>query len=253
MDTKMRRRLSILQWIYIIAEAAVLVLLKTLELLQRGPALQTGLMYGVIVLNTCVAFLLSPRRISFRRAAEGEQAALRSLFLFLGLFMTLAADTVLVLLNRNYPLGVLFFCFVQTLYGISLRPEMPVVWFRTAGSLLVAAVVFSGISAALYAASAWSILQLSLNVIEAWRVFRADRSENEKRLLLFALGLSLFWCCDISVGIYNLSAAASGMLSSVSGFLMWVFYLPSQALLVLAAWNRPVIRGTDQVNHENTT
>ena len=47
----------------------------------------------------------------------------------------------------------------------------------------------------------------------------------------FAAGLGLFVCCDLCVGAFNL-----GLLTGFTRYGMWLFYLPSQVLLALAAY-----------------
>ncbi|MFA7367435.1 MAG: hypothetical protein WC008_03885, partial [Bacilli bacterium] len=56
---------------------------------------------------------------------------------------------------------------------------------------------------------------------------------------LFALGLVLFVCCDIFVGLYNLSSyvQVGEIVNTIntSGIdFAWGFYLPSQVLIVLS-------------------
>ena len=50
---------------------------------------------------------------------------------------------------------------------------------------------------------------------------------------MFAIGLLLFTCCDICVGAWNL-----GLLPGFTRIGMWLFYLPSQVLIVLSQEER---------------
>ena len=253
--------------IYAVMEALILAFLILLELRGEKPVLQTALMYGSIVLNTAAALVfLMIRLFSGRKtvrvkavealteAAEQAQkvrirAVFRILFHGLALLFTLAADTVLVLLDRWYFWGVLLFCIVQTFYALVLRGKTGVLIVRIGCFLLVTAALFLlHMAEPLTVASAYSITQLTINMALAWvRVFRRKRTADSDRIgqkgagtLLAALGLSLFFLCDVSVGIFNLNYSIHGytMLTRVSGFLMWVFYLPSQVLLVLSFWRR---------------
>ena len=239
--------------IYAVMEALILAFLIMLELRGEKPVLQTALMYGSIVLNTAAALvflmirLVSGRKIvrvkaveALTEAAEQAQKArirtvFRILFHGLALLFTLAADTVLVLLDRWYFWGVLLFCIVQTFYALVLRGKTGVLIVRIGCFLLVTAALF--------------LLHMAepLTVASWVRVFRRKRTADSDRIgqkgagtLLAALGLSLFFLCDVSVGIFNLNYSIHGytMLTRVSGFLMWVFYLPSQVLLVLSFWRR---------------
>lgn len=55
-----------------------------------------------------------------------------------------------------------------------------------------------------------------------------------KSLALFAWGLSLFVCCDVCVGLWNLSVPLPPALLEFARVGMWLFYLPSQVLIVLS-------------------
>jgi len=56
---------------------------------------------------------------------------------------------------------------------------------------------------------------------------------------LFAWGMVLFLLCDINVGIFNLSGFINvgpvyEVLYGISSISMWLFYAPSQVLIVLS-------------------
>gem|GEM_PF-1735673 len=256
--------------LYAGAEALALILLKFLEIRGGYPQICTTLMYGAIVLNTAVVILLAGAAVQRCRLSRS------ALFAALGLILTLAADTVLVLLNRWYLLGVLLFCGVQTLYAVAIgatpgkggkqaesapdaRAELRM-WLIRLGSFLAVLLVLIILKMAqpLNIASGYSITQLTINVFTAWRKRRALQSQQCRSLrsgwLLFALGLTLFWGCDMCVGIYNLSYGAAGLetLYAASGFLIWIFYLPSQVLLVFAESCFLHASGQDQ-NHQSTS
>lgn len=76
--------------------------------------------------------------------------------------------------------------------------------------------------------NAVGILDLNLlliNTIIAWTAASA------KTPLLFRIGITLFLCCDLSVALVNLTA---GSVRNVSDFLIWIFYIPSQAAITLS-------------------
>ena len=52
-----------------------------------------------------------------------------------------------------------------------------------------------------------------------------------KRAVRFAVGLGLFFLCDLCVGLHNLPQNA---LSGFASLAMWAFYLPGQVLIVLS-------------------
>lgn len=57
---------------------------------------------------------------------------------------------------------------------------------------------------------------------------------SQKTSWIIALGMFLFFMCDLNVGIYNI--VAGGNIKFFLGFLIWLFYLPSQLLLTLSGF-----------------
>ena len=82
--------------------------------------------------------------------------------------------------------------------------------------------------------SAIYFLMLLINSIESF--FIRNKSFYH---LIFCIGLWLLVCCDISVGLYNITDVLGVTISystyDIIGTLMWAFYLPSQVLIVLSA------------------
>ena len=70
--------------------------------------------------------------------------------------------------------------------------------------------------------------RLLANACLAWTV-------RGRRWRAFALGLTLFVGCDVCVGIFNLPGLLPDALYQFSRIGMWLFYLPSQALIALSA------------------
>jgi hypothetical protein len=68
--------------------------------------------------------------------------------------------------------------------------------------------------------------------------------------ILFSIGLWLFVCCDVCVGLFNISSVFEATLSPRFDYavsvLMWGFYLPSQILVVFSA-NKNLIKTVDQL------
>ena len=247
-----RRRIRILlPVLYVLAELAILIVLKMQDFTGGSVLLATALMYGAIVLNTAVLLIALLRhfmREKNRESMRGEDPGFfgvmsgRSVFIALALLFTLLADTVLVLLDRWYLAGVLLFCAVQTFYALSFGSGLRDWLLRIGNFLLITGILMIlRMGTALNIASAWSITQLTMNAVAAIiLIIRAraqgETAEDHPGLTLLALGLVLFFGCDVSVGIYNLSAgipALSGLCES-AGFLIWVFYIPAQVLLVFS-------------------
>ena len=147
------------------------------------------------------------------------------------LALTALADLFLLVLNRHYGVGVTFFLAVQTLYLIRLRRAGAdsALWLRTALPLLLALAVYRlALLSPLNLLVCLYFSQLLANACLAWTV-------RGRRWRAFALGLTLFVGCDVCVGIFNLPGLLPDALYQFSRIGMWLFYLPSQALIALSA------------------
>lgn len=152
------------------------------------------------------------------------------------MFLTLIADTFLLLLNNYYVIGVMAFCIVQTMYAgvLILQSDWKSVIPRLAMYGITVLVLYRiRILDLLTALAGWSFIQLTVNVIHAFLIHK-----NIVKRKLLAVGLLLFWSCDICVGIHNLMAYVPQFpfprVVLLAAFGMWLFYLPSQVLIVLS-------------------
>ncbi len=140
---------------------------------------------------------------------------------------TLAADSFLLVQNSNYALGVALFCVVQAIYFYMLYRE-------NGKTLLPVRIVLLAVALILL----WKMNMLSgLNVLVAFyftgfvcNVIQSFGAEDR----LLGIGLVLFLCCDICVGVFNLPQLAGTQIYSFATFSMWLFYLPAQVLIVLS-------------------
>ena len=158
-----------------------------------------------------------------------------TLLLQLALFFTLCADTCLLILN-NFFIGIFFFCIVQFLYII-----------RHSKSLNITKVIIS----------------LCLIILLPAFILKLFPLDMDKRLLtistiylillvnsllvavkfnqIVALAMTLFFFCDINVGISHILSIYPVYLwniplSFLTSFLVWIFYFPSQLLLALSGF-----------------
>ena len=194
-----------------------------LDLLRPGSGWDVPLKYAAIVL----CFL---KALGCPKNTDG-------LLTRWALGLTLAADLFLLVLDRWYPAGVACFCGVQVLYLIRIRraggwplwPELALRALAAAGLLGLAAGL--GAMNGLTALALCYFSQLACNAIAALLLGR--------RGWMLAAGLLLFVGCDLCVGAMNLSPALAALLpASLLAFArvgMWLFYLPSQALITLTA------------------
>ena len=149
----------------------------------------------------------------------------RKKFQSASMIFTLIADFFLLILNDYYEIGVSSFIIVQFIYLYflgNINSAYFNMFLYIRGYLIIVGSIL------LYMFKAMSLLNelvliyfvnLIMNAIYAYVI------KNKTP----ALGLILFVCCDVCVGLHNINAAYS-----LATFLMWVFYLPSQVLIVLA-------------------
>lgn len=142
--------------------------------------------------------------------------------------LTVAADWHLLVKSgeMDYIVGVSFFILVQLTY--LFRMEFLRGRSTKAGPLLRALAFLGALwvlksGDLLTALSLFYFANLVVNLLEAIGL-------EEK---VFALGLALFVCCDLCVGLWNLELHPT--LTEFARVGMWLFYLPSQVLIVLSA------------------
>jgi len=185
-------------------------------------------------LSVAVACFFAAELLIMRRGAE-------RLFLLLAMAFTVSADVFLVLLDRHYELAVGLFLIAQCLHAVRIllggkRSVLPSVIARLALSVsAVAALVIFKFFAPLTVLGALYAAELLMNVIDSALSVRSG-----KRFILSFIGFFLFLLCDVTVGLNGIGRGfgiPSGVLSALSD-LTWVFYLPSQVLIVLSALDR---------------
>lgn len=161
-------------------------------------------------------------------------------------FFTLIADYYLLIYD-NFPLGIFFFCLVQLTYIVrySLMENKP---YKNIIFLALALVISMVISFKInYAEKNFIILALVYAALLLTSVYSAvgtlTRGKYTKDgAMLITIGMTLFFLCDLSVGTYNiigktsLRTVISPNIEFLIGYLIWVFYAPSQVLLALSGF-----------------
>lgn len=152
------------------------------------------------------------------------------------LCFTVAADWFLLVRDDRYTLGVCLFIIVQLLYAYRLYRlrgrATPALLLRLALVVLwLALLIIEPTGAPLWCVALY-FLNLCLNTVEAWML--TLKSPQGPPLSRFAWGLLLFVCCDVCVGLWNISIFLPAPLAEFSRVGMWLFYLPSQVLIVLS-------------------
>lgn len=145
---------------------------------------------------------------------------------------TLLADLFLLVLDRWYLAGVSAFCVVQVLYLVRIAKARPCklpLRLTLRAALAAAALGGTWYLGALDPLTALSLCYFTLLAGSALEclIFRPPFPG-------FGLGLILFACCDVCVGLQNLFRwfpDAGGPLVAFARVGMWLFYLPAQVLL----------------------
>ena len=150
----------------------------------------------------------------------------------LTLGLTAWADWYLLMLDRYYIFGVGIFCGVQLCYLIRLRRESGGrSWWGARLALGLAGLAGLAVWDSLTALNVLACLYLTNFLCSAG----LSLTLKGRRMRLFALGLVLFLCCDICVGVYNLPGLLPEGFYAFARVGMWMFYLPAQVLITLSA------------------
>lgn len=152
----------------------------------------------------------------------------RSDLVALGLCVTAVADWFLTLIGSEpfYIPGIALFCVVQTIYFLYLGVRVFAVAVRMALFFsLLAGPLAAMESQPAVVLGALDLVLLLCNVVQAWM------TKNPQVSLLFKLGITLFLCCDATLGVQYLGPAS---IQPVAAFMVWNFYLPAQMLIALS-------------------
>lgn len=210
----MRHRKSV--WLFLLVQWLIYAAFLYLDMSKNG----TGgiwIKYGSIAL--CLLFSL------YWSGRGGER------LITAALAFTLGADTFLLLLDRNYGLGVLLFCVVQGLYLLRIWKANggQALWPLRLGLFALAAALLAclGLLTPLNMLSLFYFSNFVCNAVQSLAL-------PGRRCRLFSAGLLLFLCCDVCVGIFNQPGLFPEALHSSARVGMWLFYLPAQVLITLS-------------------
>lgn len=223
----MRKSIKFLLLGYLAIELTLYVLIfLTSDLLNEW------ISYSAIILNFVMAMIL------FKKSKD-------TILTEIALLMTCFADLFLVILNPKVQLvAMIFFVVTQTCYFLRIlfntNSKKQRIWHigtRAVLSLLGIIATFWVLKEktdALAVISVFYFVNLLLNVIFAFIEC--------KKSALFAVGLLLFMCCDILIGLNvasggYLTFGENGILAWLANppiNLAWAFYVPAQVLIVLS-------------------
>lgn len=209
-------RRALMQRLFLALEGLIYARFLFLDLVGQGAA-GNGVKYLGIILCTLFAWY------------QGSHGGSR--LVAWALTLTLGADWFLLMLDRYYALGLLLFCGVQGLYllRISQANGGRTLW----GARLVLMSPLPRPAGRFRAADGREpagpglLLQLP---VQRGPGCQAPRGWGRQ----FALGLMLFLCCDVCVGIFQSPGLLPPALEAFASLGMWLFYLPGQVLIVLS-------------------
>ncbi|HIT91200.1 MAG TPA: hypothetical protein IAC41_12395 [Candidatus Merdenecus merdavium] len=160
--------------------------------------------------------------------------------------MTMLADFFL-LFTIDYPVGVFFFCMVQLVYHIYLFGTKKIFLFLALPSIVtVLLLIYLNSSPSwitylhgnipLIVPACFYIMMLIMNLISCF----FSKAANVKGRILFFFALTCLFVCDLQVGYFHVHSIIQQQpylnlwspLYNISSIGMWVFYLPSQVLLI---------------------
>jgi hypothetical protein len=160
--------------------------------------------------------------------------------------LTLAADYYL-LIESDFKTGILFFCFVQATYIIrhtinskSVHKNiLALALMLLAANILVVTFDISYLEEGLVKLA---LIYASLLVTSLFCALQTIGSSFYKKgeSYLIALGMLLFFLCDVNVGLLNFISDVSR--EFLTGYLIWLFYTPSQLLLSLSGFNESYLK-----------
>lgn len=144
------------------------------------------------------------------------------------LFLTVVSDLFLLFTSYN-SLGVAVFSFAHIFYLKENHKFIPNNLKKKEREFFLFSAVIFGI---IFLISPLAVVYLFyafcffFNLLSA---FYAYKKAPSKKQTLFLIGLFLFILCDINVVFYNLTD------NTLSFYLMWIFYAPSQTLIALSS------------------
>jgi hypothetical protein len=228
---------------FVLPECFIYIAFTILDIGYEDPSLmRVSVALKLLSIAICVVFL---SRLTF---VNPENRDARFMVLVMGL--TLSSDVIL-LLTRQFTVGLVLFVIVQGLYSIRIQKRLNMKGVFVSGAVFIACLLFFMQKmperfnyALMLALGVFYALLFTWNIVS----IMIKRSNDDYDRRLFAVGLILYALCDINVAIYNFPSFfdSNVFLSRIyasSGLAMWLFYLPGQVALTLS-----VRRKVDGVN-----
>ena len=153
------------------------------------------------------------------------------------IFFTSISDLFILVIDSYYEIGVTTFFIAQSIYLYRLYADrLNKVYITLIVRAVLAAITITilgvcvGLNYLLVIVSLYFVMLVG-NCVDAFIICRGGFKN-----ILFAIGLLLFVCCDICVGLHNFGSALGVALPKglilFAQYAIWVFYLPSQVMIV---------------------
>lgn len=173
-----------------------------------------------------------------------RQWSKENLIVRIGFFFTLCADYLMTYLNKYYILSICFFFLTQLCYFILINCLFNKKYLKSSiisyGCVVVLLIVIASILELLEPLSLTAIIYISLsltNIVYLIRIKNKTRSIKN-----FLLGLVLFLLCDLCIGLRNVGIN-EGLFINLISDCIWLFYAPSQMVLVQTLSNIELVKG----------
>lgn len=189
--------------------------------------------YIVVILAFLFNFIFIKKSYSF-------------LFTSLALLFTVIADYFLLLYDSYYLIAMSVFLCAQICYGIRVIIETKNITLRIIHIIMRISLSFIGVVLCFIVLGKTADLVSIISVIYYINlvlscVFAFINIKDNKYNLIFSIGLLLFVCCDLFVGINNLSTyfkydnnSIFYLINNCDVNFSFIFYIPSQVLLSIS-------------------
>jgi len=242
MKESLRRKITPLNAVYVLfitAEIAIFIAFNVLTATQ--PDDPVFVKYSGILL--CLAVAAATIYFNKRDAVV----------LTCALAFTALSDFFIFVLDAYYEVGVTTFFIAQSFYLYRLYSDR----LRKIYATLIVRAVLAAVAITVLAVCAEMnyllaivslyFVMLAVNCAEAFTLCR-----NGFKNALFAVGLLLFICCDVCVGLHNFGSALGVELpkgfQNFAQYAMWIFYLPSQVCITCSAQKGGIKLGKGEKN-----
>ena len=196
--------------------------------------------------------------LAILKRMDGDLAKVRlaeCVFLFLAYVCTAVSDHFLTITADHYKIAVGVFIGAQVFHFLRIsaarhalskeagvrHPLLGILLSVLARIVLTALLLVvlhvTGLFTLLNALAVIYFVELLLNTVDS-----AFMTERAFRFFVLAAGFLLFICCDVTVGLRALAEAGTVTMTperfALNTYLTWVFYLPSQVLIILSVLTR---------------